>query len=186
MDSTEFDEFYTATYARVVTQVYAMVGNRDEAEECVQEAYVRAWSHRKKLSLDLHPEAWVRTTAYRLAVSRWRRVARSRRTSGGLGDRALAAPLITSAPSEAHVALIAALRQLPEAQRRAIVLHHLADLSVADVARETDVPEGTVKARLSRGRAALAALLGDPADSPDSSVSPVSPVSPSHPEARHA
>lgn len=171
MDSPEFDEFYTATYARVVTQVYAMVGNRDEAEECVQEAYVRAWSHRRKLSADLHPEAWVRTTAYRLAVSRWRRVARGRRPSGGLSDRALAAPLIAAAPSETHVALIAALRSLPEAQRRAIVLHHLADLPVADVARETGVPEGTVKARLSRGRAALATLLAD---------------SPAHPEARHA
>ena len=173
MDSSEFDEFYTASYARVVTQVYAMVGNRDEAEECVQEAYVRAWSHRRKLDADLHPEAWVRTTAYRLAVSRWRRVARGRRPS----DRALAAPVIAPAPSEAHVALIAALRRLPEAQRRAIVLHHLADLPVVDVARETGVPEGTVKARLSRGRAALATLLGD---------APDSPVSPSHPEARHA
>lgn len=157
MDSCEFDEFYTATYARIVTQVYAMVGKRDEAEECVQEAYVRAWTHRGRLSSALHPEVWVRTTAYRLAVSRWRRVVRGRRPA----DRALGAPVVAAAPSEAHVALIAALRQLPEAQRRAIVLHHLADLSVADVARETGVPEGTVKARLSRGRAALAALLCD-------------------------
>ena len=41
------------------------------------------------------------------------------------------------------------------------MLHHLADLPVHDVAREVGVPEGTVKARLSRGRAALAALLAD-------------------------
>ena len=167
MDSSEFDEFYTATYARVVTQVYAMVGNRDEAEECVQEAYVRAWAHRGRLRAAEHPEAWVRTTAYRLAVSRWRRVVRGRRPA----DRAVSAPAVAPAPSEAHVALIAALRRLPEAQRRAIVLHHLADLSVADVADETGVPEGTVKARLSRGRAALAELLAD---------------SPVLPEARHA
>jgi RNA polymerase sigma-70 factor (ECF subfamily) len=59
------------------------------------------------------------------------------------------------------VALVTALKQLPEAQRQALVLHHIADLSVHDVARETGVPEGTVKARLSRGRAALAALLTD-------------------------
>ena len=43
----------------------------------------------------------------------------------------------------------------------ALVLHHLADLSVAEVARELEVPEGTIKARLSRGRAALAELLRD-------------------------
>jgi RNA polymerase sigma-70 factor (ECF subfamily) len=41
------------------------------------------------------------------------------------------------------------------------VLHHVCDLPVRDVAREVGVPEGTVKARLSRGRTALAALLAD-------------------------
>lgn len=163
MEPDEFDEFYNASYARVTAQVYAMVGNRDEAEECVQEAFVRAWAHRRQLSTAEHPEAWVRTTAYRLAVSRWRRVTRGRRPA----DRALSAPVSAPAPSEAHVALVAALKQLPDAQRRTIVLHHLADLSVADVARETGVPEGTVKARLSRGRAALAALLSDPAIAPE-------------------
>ena len=59
------------------------------------------------------------------------------------------------------MALVAALRQLPEPQRQALVLHHIVDLPVHDVAREVGVPEGTIKARLSRGRAALAALLAD-------------------------
>jgi RNA polymerase sigma-70 factor (ECF subfamily) len=53
------------------------------------------------------------------------------------------------------------LRKIPEAQRVAIVLHHLCDLSVEQVAEETGVPVGTVKARLSRGRAALLPLLDD-------------------------
>jgi RNA polymerase sigma-70 factor (ECF subfamily) len=66
-------------------------------------------------------------------------------------------------PSANHVALVAALKQLPEAQRKALVLHHIADLPVQDVAREMGVPEGTIKARLSRGRAALAVLLADDA-----------------------
>ncbi|MEU6221846.1 sigma factor-like helix-turn-helix DNA-binding protein, partial [Streptomyces sp. NPDC047022] len=52
-----------------------------------------------------------------------------------------------------------ALRRLPEAQRTAIVLHHLCDLSVEQIATETGVALGTVKARLSRGRSALAAHL---------------------------
>ena len=57
--------------------------------------------------------------------------------------------------------MIEALGQLPEAQRQALVLHHLCDLPVHAVAAETGVAEGTVKARLSRGRTALAALLDD-------------------------
>ena len=62
---------------------------------------------------------------------------------------------------EAHVALVAALKQLPQAQRQALVLHHIADLPVQAVAAEVGVPEGTIKARLSRGRTTLATLLAD-------------------------
>jgi RNA polymerase sigma-70 factor, ECF subfamily len=159
MDEREFDDFYTASFQRITAQVYAMIGNRDEAQECVQEAFARAWAHRRKLEKAEYPEAWVRTTAYRLAVSRWRRTVRGRRPV----DRAVGAPTQTAAPSEAHVALVSALKQLPEAQRQALVLHHIADLPLHDVARELGVPEGTIKARLSRGRAALAALLADDA-----------------------
>ena len=157
MDEREFDDFYTASFQRITGQVYAMIGDRDEAQEVVQEAFVRAWAHRRKLEKAEHPEAWVRTTAYRIAVSRWRRTVRGRRPA----DRALAAPTSTAPPTEAHVALVAALRRLPEAQRQALVLHHIADLPVHAVARQVGVPEGTIKARLSRGRAALAALLDD-------------------------
>ena len=113
MDEREFDDFYTASFQRVTGQVYAMIGDRDEAQECVQEAFVRAWAHRRKLEKAEHPEAWVRTTAYRIAVSRWRRTVRGRRPA----DRALAGPSSTAPASETHVALVAALRRLPEAQR---------------------------------------------------------------------
>ncbi|WP_193609553.1 RNA polymerase sigma factor [Nocardioides lijunqiniae] len=157
MDEREFDELYAASFARLTGQLYAMIGDRDEAQECVQEAFVRAWSHRRRLDRAQHPEAWVRTTAYRLAVSRWRRTTLARRPA----DRAVGTATQAPPPSEAHVALVAALRELPEDQRRALVLHHIADLPVQAVAHEVGAPEGTVKARLSRGRAALAALLTD-------------------------
>jgi RNA polymerase sigma-70 factor (ECF subfamily) len=159
MDAEEFDDLYAASFGRLVHQLHAMIGDRDEAQECVQEAFVRAWSHRRRLDRAHAPEAWVRTTAYRLAVSRWRRARRGRRDP----DRALQPATAAPAPSENQVAVIAALRQLPETHRRALVLHHLCDLSVRAVAAETGVAEGTVKARLSRGRAALSELLSDPA-----------------------
>jgi RNA polymerase sigma-70 factor (ECF subfamily) len=157
MEAEEFDSFYTASFNRLVGQVYAMIGDRDEAQECVQEAFVRAWSHRRQLEKAHAPEAWVRTTAYRLAVSRWRRTVRARRDP----DRALQHQHRVADLSPDHVAVVNALAQIPEAQRRALVLHHMCDLPVAEVAAETGVPVGTVKARLSRGRAALQSLLGD-------------------------
>jgi len=155
MDEAEFDEFYTSSFTRITGQLYAMIGDRDEAQDCVQEAFVRAWDHRRKLSRAEHPEAWVRTTAYRLAVSRWRHGRLAHRPA----DRAVSPATYTDPADESRVALVTALRTLPEDQRRALVLHHLCDLPVRAVAREVGVPEGTIKARLSRGRTALAALL---------------------------
>jgi RNA polymerase sigma-70 factor (ECF subfamily) len=157
VDAAEFDEFYATSFRRVTGQVYAMIGDLDEATDCTQEAFARAWAHRRKLDRAAYPEAWVRTTAYRLAVSRWRRRKRGERAP----DRALQPVGAAVAVDESHVALVAALRQLPEAQRQALVLHHIADLPVQQVAAEVGVPEGTIKARLSRGRTALAALLAD-------------------------
>ncbi len=63
-----------------------------------------------------------------------------------------------------HVALVEALRQLPYEQREAIALHHIVDLPVREIAGQLGVPEGTVKARLARGRARLAPLVREFAD----------------------
>lgn len=168
MDEQEFDELYAASYRRITRQVYAMIGDLDEAQECVQEAFAKAWARRRSLRKTEHPEAWVRVTAHRMAISRWRRTMRAR-THRDSPDRAMIPALTAPAPDPAHLALVAALAQLPQAQRQAIVLHHLADLPVAQVAAELGVPEGTLKARLSRGRAALAELLGDEPEHADRS-----------------
>lgn len=156
MDADEFDAFYTTSFSRLVTQVQAMIGDRDEAQDCVQEAFARAWSHRRKLDgSGGSPEAWVRLTAYRLAVSRWRRAVRSRRSP----DRAVQHQGEARPPDEARVVLLVALQRLPADQRHALVLHHLCDLPLAEVALVVGAPVGTVKARLSRGRTALQSLL---------------------------
>ncbi len=157
MTPEEFDEFYLSSFARLVGHLHAMIGNREEAQDCVQEAYAKAWSHRRTLEKARSPEAWVRTTAYRIAVSRWRRTVLSRRSP----DRAVHPGHTSAGPDESRVALLAALDRLPADQRRALVLHHLCDLPVAEVAAEVGAPVGTVKARLSRGRAALHSLLAD-------------------------
>ncbi|MFE4869205.1 SigE family RNA polymerase sigma factor [Streptomyces sp. NPDC056682] len=155
MTEDEFDVFYTAAYPRLVGQLYALTGDHAEAQDVVQEAFVRAWDRRASvLSGDQAPEAWLRTVAHRLAMSRWRRA----RHWWDLVRGETATRLVPE-PSPDHVALVAALRRLPEAQRTAIVLHHLCDLSVEQIAAETGTATGTIKARLSRGRSALAGDL---------------------------
>src|SRR3984957_15136852 len=145
----DFDEFYAATHRRIVGQVYAMTGSLHEAEDCVQEAYARAWQQWARLSAEHgHPEAWVR------AVSSWRkavnRLAAHRRENQAA---------VVSGMSPDHLAVVAALRKIPADQRLAIVLYHYAGLSIGEIAAETGVPAGTVKARLARGRKAPASPL---------------------------
>ena len=50
-----FDEFYAASYRRLVGQIYGMCGNLAEAQDCVQEAFVRAWDKRRTLDVDQFP-----------------------------------------------------------------------------------------------------------------------------------
>lgn len=150
----DFTEFYQATWSRTVACAYAIGADLGTAEEVAQEAYSRAWSRWRTLRRYDDPGAWVRQVAGRLAISRWRRL----RTAATHLARSRP-PEPTAAPSESSVALAAALKTLPESQRRAIVLHHLADLPIAEIAVIEGCPGGTVKARLSRGRTALAAAL---------------------------
>lgn len=150
----DFAAFYHSTWPRTVACAYAMVGGLGDAEEIAQEAYSRAWPRWSSLREYDDPGAWVRQVATRLAISRWRRHRTAVRFLARSRGPEPAAP-----PSEETAGLVAALKQLPEAQRRAIVLHHLGDLPVSEIAQIEHCPEGTVKARLSRGRAALATLL---------------------------
>jgi RNA polymerase sigma-70 factor (ECF subfamily) len=150
----EFDGLYAACASRLVSQVALLTGDIGEAQDAVQEAFIRAWNHRDRIEVDAGAEGWVRTTAMRLAVSRWRRIRRSVLGTSNPDPT-------VAGPTPDHVALVQALRRLPEVQRTAIALHYFCDLSVEEVAFETRAPVGTVKARLSRGRAALAVALGD-------------------------
>ena len=155
MTNTEdFDAFYRDTRQRVVAALYALTGDLAEAQDVTQEAYARAWQRWRTISGYDEPEAWVRTVARRIASSGWRK-ARNRVKAYRRHGAELSAP----APSEDTVALVTALRQLPAEQREAVVLHHIVGLPVTEVALQTGAPTGTVKARLSRGRKALSALL---------------------------
>ena len=158
MDRQEFISFYAATFPQLVGQLYAMTGDQAEAQDAVQEAFVRAWAHHGKIDRAGAPEAWVRVTAWRIAASRWRRTRQSRRLM-----LLTARPESTAGPTPDRVAFADALRRVPAEQRRALVLYHLCDLTVEQIAAETGVRTGTVKSRLARGRAALAPFLQETA-----------------------
>ena len=150
---------YEAYYRRLVTQIAGLVGDLAEAEDAVHEAFARVLASPRSFLLADDAELWLRVAALNVARTRYRR--------RWLFDRLVRSGRVEITPAAVpgmsgdRVALLAALRRLAPPTREAVVLHHLADLSVAEVAATLDVPVGTVKARLARGRATLARLLCD-------------------------
>jgi RNA polymerase sigma-70 factor, ECF subfamily len=152
----EFSGLYRSRFTDLAAQLYAFTGDASETHDLVQEAFLRAWQRWDTIGRYEDPVGWVRRVAWNLAMSRHRRLRLLRRWADRSPPTAVAASIEPD-----RVALVAALRKVPEQLRRALVLHYLADLSIADIAAETDVAEGTVKSWLHRGRSELARHLSD-------------------------
>jgi RNA polymerase sigma-70 factor, ECF subfamily len=148
-----FEDFYGAYFNTLVVQLTPHVGDMTDAQDVVQEAFCRAWSRWDKVAGYDDPAAWVRRVAWNLANSRWRRLkvrlrfVNSQRLETARG------------PDPDRVAVERALAELPPKQRRAVVLHYMAGLTINEIAVECGVPESTVKSWLHRGRTRLSVAL---------------------------
>jgi RNA polymerase sigma factor (sigma-70 family) len=152
-------EAYELYSARLVAQAYALTGDYAEAQDVVHEAFARVLAHPEKLAAVAETEAWLRTVVLNVFRSRYRRrMVFDRLVRSGRVDRT---PDDVPGISADRIALVAALQRLPRGTREALVLHHLADLPVTEVAAQLQVSVSAVKTRLVRGRAALAELLAD-------------------------
>lgn len=146
-------DLYAASYARLVGVVGAVTQDRQEAEEAVQDAFVRLIGQWSKVSAYDDPEAWLRKVALGYVSNRRRKIRNGLKAALRHGPAPDAA-----APTGDAVDLRRALASLPRQQREVIVLQDLG-LSVDAIAQHLGVPVGTVKSRLSRARGALAPLL---------------------------
>ncbi|MEU9505611.1 SigE family RNA polymerase sigma factor [Micromonospora sp. NPDC048170] len=157
----DFTDFYQAHFHRLAVQLYAYLGDHAEAQDLTQEAFCRVLERWDRISAYDDPSAWVRRVAWNLATSRLRRVRTAVRHLARQREEHV------PGPEPDRVALSRALASLPASQRRAIVLRHLAHLSVAEIADQMGAPEGTVRSWLSRGRATLATLFTERQESHD-------------------
>jgi RNA polymerase sigma-70 factor, ECF subfamily len=160
----QFDMLYESLFPRLAAELYAYLGDRGEAEDLAQEALLRAWQRWDLIRQYEDPVNWCRRVAWNLAISRWRRVTTALRALRRHGP-----PDPADGLGPDHVALVTALRTLPNRHRQAIVLHYIADLPVGQVALDLAVPKNTVLSWLRRGRTQLARQLRDQEQpSPDS------------------
>ncbi len=153
-ENDDLRDFYASAYPRLVGTLTLAAGSRGEAEEVVQDAFIRLIGRWETVSKYDDPESWVRLVAFRLLSNRMRRA-----RNGAAALLRFRPGRSESLPPDDQTHVLTALRSLPLGQREALVLHHMLDLSVETVAQQLGISTGTVKSRLARARASLAPLL---------------------------
>lgn len=149
-------ELYAAVCPGLIGYLTVLGGNRADAEEVAQEAFVRLLESWPKVAEYDDPRAWLRQVATRMLISRARR-----RKVARLALPRLGGATTTEAPTGDRLDLAAALATLPIGSRAVVLLHHVHDLPVEEIADLLRIPPGTVKSRLARARAALAPLVSE-------------------------
>lgn len=158
----ELRALYAACYRRLVARVFALTGDLAAAEDAAAEAFARAALAPRAFRRADDREAWLRDTALARALRRSRRAAlaarlapwrgRAAEPDGGAWDG-------DGLPGGQH-AVLDGLRRLPDREREAVTLHHLAGLTVHEVATLLGVADGTVRSRLDRGERRLSGVDG--------------------------
>ncbi len=139
---------------------YRLTRNAADAEDLVQETYLRAFRAFESYTPDTNIRGWLFTILYRVRADQFRKAGRSPKTVELLDDHpAVAVPDgLTSGREDVE----RALHGLPEAFRTAVVLRDLQDFTYEEIARIVGVPIGTVMSRIHRGRAQLRLALAGP------------------------
>ena len=143
---------------RLIAHAWRLLGNRDDAREAVQEAWTEILSGLAGLHDARAFPAW----AYRIVSRRCARQIGQAQARRRLAETLANQPEIPAAEAVAANdidQLRVAIRGLPAAQRAAVALFHLEEMSVAEVAVALGVPAGTVKTRLMHAREKLRKVL---------------------------
>ena len=153
---SDYDEFFTVMRPQLVGLGFVLTGNLQVASDLAQETLLRSWVHWEKIRGYQDPNAWACRVLRNLAANYARHLRRTPRPTPSEDLPELDAD---------RLVLVQALGHLPRPQREALVLHDGLGFSVAEVATELSVPEGTVRSWLSRARAVLAPLVSAGDDS---------------------
>ncbi len=155
-DSSAFQQIVDATSVRLVRLSARIMGNQADAEDVVQEAYVKAYRALKAGEFDRRANA--ATWLYRIVVNGSIDAKRSRARRGETSDTLAEPGWDGAAFAEARLALEELgdwLSELPPDQRAALVLQSMEGLNNGEIAQVMGVSEGAVEQRLVRARAAL-------------------------------
>lgn len=149
----EFELWYRAEHARLITVLASVTGNREIACEATDEAFVRAYERWDRVEAMASRSGWV----YRTALNDARKRLRRRSIEQRLWIRRSDTRVVDGPTGE--VWLIVA--DLPRRQREAVVLRHVAQMTEAEVATVMSVTRGTVSSTLRDAYRSLKSELGE-------------------------
>ncbi len=156
-DSTLRDDL-VAAIPNMRAFAISLCGNRDRADDLVQEALVKAWNHLESFEQGTNLKAWLFTILRNAYFSELRKTKREIADSEGQ----LAAKLSVPAEQQGHLDLVdlsRALSKLPPDQREALILVGAEGFSYEDAANISGCAVGTVKSRVNRARSRLNELM---------------------------
>lgn len=164
-----FNGLVTRYQRQVYNLAYRMVGNAEDACDLTQDTFLRAYNALASFRQDASFLTWLYKIVSNLSIDHLR----SRRSKGALSldveleeGREPASEVRATAPEEQAVrgavqdVVQRAVLNLPEKYRVVVIMRHLQDMSVEEIARVLDMPTGTVKTHLFRGRELLRGRLG--------------------------
>jgi RNA polymerase sigma-70 factor (ECF subfamily) len=150
------DSLFRAHYGRLVRALTLACGDQEVAADAVQEAFVKAHMHWRRIEQYDDPVGWIR----RVAINRLRDDHRRQSRKGKALARLAGEPLAESVEQHGFDSdLPTILAQLPKQQRVAMALFYVDELSIAEVAVALNVSEGAVKSYLHQGRARLRSVI---------------------------
>jgi RNA polymerase sigma-70 factor (ECF subfamily) len=147
--ATEFEEFFDAKRDRLFRALYLVTGNRQEAEELTQDAFLKVWERWDRVAGMERPDGYLFRTAMNLFRSRARRAAVAARKVLTRESRDDLADLVE------RDTVLRALAGLTPRQRAALVLTELLDFEINEAAEMLGVSPGTVRSLCHQGRSAL-------------------------------
>jgi RNA polymerase sigma-70 factor (ECF subfamily) len=156
-DLVAYNELIDLYKHKLFTMLVRMVGTREEAEDLLQETFVRVWEHRRNFDDRYCFSTWVYTIAMNLGRNELRKRKKVRFFS--LFDRNNNPIEVEDSQAEHSGALGViidrAVKKLPLRYREAFVLRDLQELSYEEIGEVLNVPVGTVKSRVNRARTLL-------------------------------
>ena len=174
-DSFAWTELVKSHHRRVYGLCYRFTGSTTDAEDLTQEVFLKIYGNLSAFDLARGSfQTWITTMTRNLLVDHFRRSRAQRSTDsmdtgwdGSSDEMPLAQRLADSGPSqhdravqkEIEKMVQEALTKISPELREAVILRDLQDLDYKEIAQVLHIPEGTVKSRISRGRAELARLL---------------------------